>query len=198
MSNTTKIAALREARGLTQKDLGEMMKPKTSSVQISRLENEDRRMTLDWLRRFAAALKVNVPDLLSDADVGPRPVSKMKGAEVTEGTDLVVQSEGVRLQFTLKSGNALADHAHEIVRLARIEAGDITEHERNMLVHYRMATPHQQILIAQFLVLMQVDSQALDKMFAFAARQVAKLRHKTLPPAKEGAHNQERQMEETG
>lgn len=69
--STTKIAALRKERGLTQKDLALRLKPKTSDVQISRLESEDRRLTLAWMRRIANGLQVKVSDLLPDEDVAP-------------------------------------------------------------------------------------------------------------------------------
>lgn len=64
-----RIAELRNAKGWSQADLGARVKPRTSDVQISRLENSGRRLTLDWLRRIAGALGCKVSDLLIDADV---------------------------------------------------------------------------------------------------------------------------------
>lgn len=72
---TTKLAALRKAQGLTQAELGAKMSPPQSAVQVHRIESEDRRVTLTWLRRFAQALGVSVPELLAESDCVPGPQS---------------------------------------------------------------------------------------------------------------------------
>jgi transcriptional regulator with XRE-family HTH domain len=101
--STTKIAALRKERGLTQKDLALRLKPKTSDVQISRLESEDRRLTLNWLRRIAAGLKVRVSELLADEDVAPRPLAL---------------DRNITIQFNEGRGMTLTEE--DIVRMAKL------------------------------------------------------------------------------
>ncbi|HEY2068240.1 MAG TPA: helix-turn-helix transcriptional regulator [Rhizomicrobium sp.] len=65
-----RIAELRNGRGLTQPQLAQRLH--TSPVQISRLENNQRKATYDWLKRIADALDVKVSDLLPDEDVADR------------------------------------------------------------------------------------------------------------------------------
>jgi transcriptional regulator with XRE-family HTH domain len=104
--STTKIAALRKERGMTQKDLARRLKPKTSDVQISRLESEDRRLTLAWMRRIAAALKVRVSELLPDEDVAPR-------------SSLALDFTGnLTIQFNEGRGMTLTEE--DIVRMAKL------------------------------------------------------------------------------
>jgi transcriptional regulator with XRE-family HTH domain len=104
--STTKIAALRKERGMTQKDLALRLKPKTSDVQISRLESEDRRLTLAWMRRIAAALKVRVSELLPDEDVAPR-------------SSLALDfTRNLTIQFNEGRGMTLTEE--DIVRMAKL------------------------------------------------------------------------------
>lgn len=60
-----RIGKLREERGLTQADLARMIR--TSQPQIQRLENGERKLTEDWMRRIARALDVEPADLLATA-----------------------------------------------------------------------------------------------------------------------------------
>lgn len=68
--NWEPIIRRREALGLNQAQLAKRMK--TSEVQVSRLETSKRKMTIDWLRKFAAALECKPSDLLDDEDVADR------------------------------------------------------------------------------------------------------------------------------
>lgn len=61
-----RIRAQRKAAGLTQAELAEAVG--LSQGQVSNLENGDRTISLEWLRRIARALGCAVADLLDDAD----------------------------------------------------------------------------------------------------------------------------------
>jgi phage repressor protein C with HTH and peptisase S24 domain len=67
-----RIREWRRRRDLTLEQLGAVLG--TSNQQISRLEKGERRLTVDWLLRFAKALQVDPDDLLDPADRlrGPR------------------------------------------------------------------------------------------------------------------------------
>ncbi len=58
-----RISELRKARGLTMKQLAELVG--TSNQQISHLEKGRRRLTLDWMERIAKALECHPSDLLA-------------------------------------------------------------------------------------------------------------------------------------
>lgn len=65
MSQPNRIAALRERRGLSQAELAKLVG--TSQPQIQRLEADQRRLTVGWMRRIARALDVEPADLLAAA-----------------------------------------------------------------------------------------------------------------------------------
>jgi phage repressor protein C with HTH and peptisase S24 domain len=56
-----KIREIRQKRGLTQAQLAEKMN--TTAPQVVRLEKGQRRITLDWIRRFARALDVSEAEI---------------------------------------------------------------------------------------------------------------------------------------
>lgn len=60
-----RIREIREARGISQAELAKRVR--TSQPQIKRLEQGERRLTEDWMRRIAKALDVNPADLLAVA-----------------------------------------------------------------------------------------------------------------------------------
>jgi transcriptional regulator with XRE-family HTH domain len=61
-----RLEQILEARGLNQSQLARRMDlPPTS---INRLVNGDRKMTLDWMQRIAAALDLRASDLLAEKD----------------------------------------------------------------------------------------------------------------------------------
>ena len=63
-----RIKELREARGLTLQEVADIAG--TSPQQIQRLENGNRRLTDDWMRRIAPILRVHPAELL--LDLAPR------------------------------------------------------------------------------------------------------------------------------
>ena len=66
-----RLRELREARGLTLRDLAERVG--TSNQQISHLELGKRQLTMDWMGRVAAVLGVHPWELV--AELPPQPLS---------------------------------------------------------------------------------------------------------------------------
>ncbi len=64
-----RIKQLREIRGWSQAELGSRLNPPTSQQQIDKLEKGQRRMTVDWLNKFAAAFECD--PLLILGEVAP-------------------------------------------------------------------------------------------------------------------------------
>lgn len=60
------IARLREARGWSRPELGRRCRPATSGSQIERLEKNDRRLTVEWIERIAAAFNIDPAELIAD------------------------------------------------------------------------------------------------------------------------------------
>lgn len=60
-----RIAELRKKSGLSQRKLGELIN--STGVQISRLENGERRLSTIWIERIAKALKIDPIELISQA-----------------------------------------------------------------------------------------------------------------------------------
>lgn len=58
-----RIEELRLAKGLTKEELGALVDPPTSGVQIGRLEREERSLRPSWIRRLAKALGVDEIEL---------------------------------------------------------------------------------------------------------------------------------------
>jgi len=61
-----RLVEMRNGRGWTQADLSLLVKPKTSALEIFRLENGERRLTLRWLERLAQAFDVGIGFFLPD------------------------------------------------------------------------------------------------------------------------------------
>jgi phage repressor protein C with HTH and peptisase S24 domain len=83
-----RIRELREALGWSQTDLALKLVPKTSQPQIDRLEKADRRLTVDWMGRVAAALKVSPRDLLSPDKASIRAHALVASADKTPSVTL--------------------------------------------------------------------------------------------------------------
>lgn len=65
--NTNRVRELRELAGLTQDELAERLG--TTYQQISKHERGERRLTISWLNRYAAALNVSPADLIAAPQV---------------------------------------------------------------------------------------------------------------------------------
>lgn len=66
MNPGNRIRDVRRAAGLSQGELGRRVG--LSQGQISNIENGDRNLSLEWMRRIARELNCNVADLLDDKD----------------------------------------------------------------------------------------------------------------------------------
>lgn len=60
------LREIREAKGLTQKQLAELLN--TTDVSVSRYEKEESRLTLPLLRKMARELRCTVADLIGETD----------------------------------------------------------------------------------------------------------------------------------
>jgi len=71
------IRDVRKKAALSQRELGKAVG--LSQGQISNIENGDRTVSLDWMRRIAGALQVSVADLLDDRD-NPHRLAPLEAA----------------------------------------------------------------------------------------------------------------------
>lgn len=83
----SRLKQLREERGLTQAALAELAE--TTQPQIRRLEVGERKLTLEWAKRLAAALKVSAKELLFDDAViaATKTASELKRVPLGEEFD---------------------------------------------------------------------------------------------------------------
>lgn len=65
----TKLANLRNERGLSLEQLAKMLDPPTTAQQISRLESGERKLATKWVLRLASALGVSPYDVYEDSDM---------------------------------------------------------------------------------------------------------------------------------
>ena len=126
-----RIQELREAAGLTQEELAKRLG--TDAQQVGRHERGDRRLTIQWMARYAMALSVAPADLM----VAPEVTSP--AAEIEEETVGIpslsgaLALRGLRLYRVLVSmvpdaGIAVGDHItvdQTPEALAKIQAGDV-------------------------------------------------------------------------
>lgn len=81
-----RIAARREAKGWSQTELADRVRPPTSKMQIYQLESGRRGLTYEWMIRLSEALGCDPQDLITDAgnaiDVIPVVGYVGAGAEV--------------------------------------------------------------------------------------------------------------------
>jgi transcriptional regulator with XRE-family HTH domain len=56
---------IREAKGVSRRDLGLRLSPPTSAQQIERLEKGERRLTVEWIERLAKGLGVDPAELIA-------------------------------------------------------------------------------------------------------------------------------------
>ncbi len=72
MSN--RIRDIRKAKGLTLADLGAACDPPTTAQTIGRLETGMRSLSLGWMNRIAAALKVDAASLMRSESAAPAQI----------------------------------------------------------------------------------------------------------------------------
>jgi transcriptional regulator with XRE-family HTH domain len=67
------IKAARKARGLSLENVAAAIDPPTSYQQLSRLEDAERPLTLEWVERIGKALNVDPMELLSPSGASTAP-----------------------------------------------------------------------------------------------------------------------------
>ena len=76
----TRIREVRRARGMTLDDVAKACEPPTTPQTIGRLETGTRTVSVGWLNRIAAALRVDAADLVDHPDRGELSVIAVLGA----------------------------------------------------------------------------------------------------------------------
>lgn len=82
MSN--RIRDIRKAKGLTLADLGAACDPPTTAQTIGRLETGMRSLSLGWMNRIAAALKVDPASLMRAQSAAPAQIVAQLGPQGPE------------------------------------------------------------------------------------------------------------------
>lgn len=98
------LKKIRLARGLNQDDVANMVEPKTTKSQISKLEKRQIRMNDRWLRKLCKALKTTPNELLvtdaSDTVLAERifkPVDHDLMAEIARVIEKVATKRGMKM-----------------------------------------------------------------------------------------------------
>jgi transcriptional regulator with XRE-family HTH domain len=76
------IKRLRKARGWSKEQLAQRCVPKTVQQQIAKLEDGERRLTLEWVERIAAAMGLDPIDLMVDREPVAFELSEQVAIEV--------------------------------------------------------------------------------------------------------------------
>lgn len=76
----TRIREVRRARNMTLQDVADACDPPTTPQTIGRLETGTRTVSVGWLNRIAAALKVDAADLVDHPDKAELPVAAILGS----------------------------------------------------------------------------------------------------------------------
>ncbi len=76
----TRVREVRRARGMTLQDVADACDPPTTPQTIGRLETGTRTVSVGWLNRIAAALKVDAADLVDHPDKAELPVAAVLGS----------------------------------------------------------------------------------------------------------------------
>ena len=76
----TRIRDVRKARGMTLDDVAKACLPPTTPQTVGRLETGTRTVSVGWLNRIAAALKVEASDLVDSPDRPELPLIAVLGA----------------------------------------------------------------------------------------------------------------------
>lgn len=112
----TRIRDIRKRKGLTLEDVAQRVTPPTTAQTIGRLETGDRKLTLDWLTRIAAALDCAPGEL---TDLGSQTVA-FSGTLTRSGRVSPAGGEMVSLHLPGKHPVALKI----AVKMADLDVGD--------------------------------------------------------------------------
>jgi transcriptional regulator with XRE-family HTH domain len=99
-----RIRDVRREKGLTLAEVAERCAPPTTAQTIGRLETGMRNLSLDWMNRIAAALKVEPEQLLRAAQSAqPRIIARL----TESGAEALTASRDAVLPTALTGGGAL-------------------------------------------------------------------------------------------
>lgn len=100
--STNRIRELRELAGLSMDELAERLG--TSRQQVSKHEHGQRRLTIQWLQRYAMALGVTPADIMAAPDLAdPRSEVEPATIEGMQQLSRAIASRGLALYRVLKS-----------------------------------------------------------------------------------------------
>jgi transcriptional regulator with XRE-family HTH domain len=135
----TRIREVRRARGMTLEDVARACVPPTTPQTIGRLETGTRTVSVGWLNRIAAALRVDAADLVDHPDRAELPVVAVlaaNGATAPRRQALVVPPRPGPGQIAMIVAASIGDYrAGDEVWLERLQPEDYAQAlNRDLLV----------------------------------------------------------------
>ena len=109
----TRIREVRRARGMTLDEVAKACKPPTTPQTVGRLETGTRTVSVGWLNRIAAALKVEASDLVDSpdrAEINVVAVLGANGAAAPRRNGVVVPPRAVPGQVAVTVSASLGDY----------------------------------------------------------------------------------------
>ena len=109
----TRIREVRRARGMTLDEVAKACKPPTTPQTVGRLETGTRTVSVGWLNRIAAALRVEASDLVDSpdrAEINVVAVLGANGAAAPRRNGVVVPPHAVPGQVAVTVSASLGDY----------------------------------------------------------------------------------------
>ncbi len=109
----TRIRDVRRARGMTLDEVAKACQPPTTPQTVGRLETGTRTVSVGWLNRIAAALKVEASDLVDSpdrAEINVAAVLGANGAAAPRRNGVVVPPRAVPGQVAVTVTASLGDY----------------------------------------------------------------------------------------
>ena len=109
----TRIREVRRARGMTLDDVARACEPATTAQTIGRLETGTRTVSVGWLNRIAAALRVDASDLVDGGDQSELKVVatlSASGASAPRRAGIVVPPSVRPDQVAIKVVSSVGDY----------------------------------------------------------------------------------------
>jgi transcriptional regulator with XRE-family HTH domain len=126
----TRIREVRRARGMTLDEVAKACVPPTTPQTIGRLETGTRTVSVGWLNRIAAALRVDAADLVDYPDHGELPVVATlggNGATAPKKQALVVPPRPAGSQVAITVSTSVGDYrAGDEIWCERLEPEDFS------------------------------------------------------------------------
>ena len=135
----TRIREVRRARGMTLEDVAKACNPPTTPQTIGRLETGTRTVSVGWLNRIAAALRVDAADLVDHPERSELPVVAVlggNGATAPKKQALVVPPRPASGQIAITVSTSVGDYrAGDEIWCERLQPGDFARAlNRDLLV----------------------------------------------------------------